>query len=374
MRRLIQLAIVLALFGGLVGCDDAEEVLGFFSGGSAPFPTAPDSFEGDDTAGTASEIEVAEFQERNIYPDGDLDWVAVFLLEDVEYEISSSNLSLNGDSYLYLFDTDGTTEIDSNDDWVNVDSALTFTPPADGIYYIRVQTYDSPGGVVTYTLNVHAYIDLDDDGYSTYHDCDDGDDTVYPWADQILGDGIDQACTGTDWPASTTEDAFEDDDTVGSAVQMVAALGSYWEIVHRDELYVGNMRTIHDIDDVDWLKVTIPAHGYIYVDDFTLPEDMDWEWFEADGTTSLGTDQDQYNDTDSPVTIYMRVQYAAAVVTYSMGYADYGVDLDDDGFYTQDWSGDRDCDDSDPDINPDADDLLVDGVDNDCDGEDGNDD
>ncbi len=45
------------------------------------------------------------------------------------------------------------------------------------------------------------------------------------------------------------------------------------------------------------------------------------------------------------------------------------VDEDEDGFVDENEGGD-DCDDSDPDINPDAEEVPGDGVDSNCDGED----
>ena len=48
----------------------------------------------------------------------------------------------------------------------------------------------------------------------------------------------------------------------------------------------------------------------------------------------------------------------------------YTVDADGDGFLSEDSGGD-DCDDTDPDVHPGADDPAGDGVDADCDGADG---
>ncbi len=44
-----------------------------------------------------------------------------------------------------------------------------------------------------------ADIDDDKDGYTENQgDCDDSDDTIYPWAEEICDDGIDQNCDGSD--------------------------------------------------------------------------------------------------------------------------------------------------------------------------------
>jgi hypothetical protein len=44
--------------------------------------------------------------------------------------------------------------------------------------------------------------DADCDGYTTSTDCDDNDDAIFPFAGDILGDGIDGDCDGMDCEAS----------------------------------------------------------------------------------------------------------------------------------------------------------------------------
>ena len=43
-----------------------------------------------------------------------------------------------------------------------------------------------------------GYLDADADGYGVSEDCDDGDDTRNPGAEEIAGDGVDSNCDGED--------------------------------------------------------------------------------------------------------------------------------------------------------------------------------
>jgi formylglycine-generating enzyme required for sulfatase activity len=59
---------------------------------------------------------------------------------------------------------------------------------------------NSPTSEPSSTVN-----DQDQDGYLLEDgDCDDNDASVYPGADEIIGDGIDQDCSGEDWHADIT--------------------------------------------------------------------------------------------------------------------------------------------------------------------------
>ena len=55
-------------------------------------------------------------------------------------------------------------------------------------------------------------VDEDGDGYtSDQGDCDDTDDTIFPGAEDICGDGIDQDCSGSDLSCTQIPDEPEDD-------------------------------------------------------------------------------------------------------------------------------------------------------------------
>jgi len=97
----------------------------------------------------------------NIEIGGDSDWFAVDLQAGVEYEFMTDNLQNGMDSILVLYDTDGTTQLDINDDSPAAPVFLAsripdnpnanFTPAQAGTYYLEVIHYD-PTAVGTYDL------------------------------------------------------------------------------------------------------------------------------------------------------------------------------------------------------------------------------
>ena len=70
----------------------------------------------------------------------DLDWFSVDLDAGTSYEIRTSNLANGADTILRLIDTDGTTQLDENDDIAATNSAsmITYQPAAAGTYMVWV--------------------------------------------------------------------------------------------------------------------------------------------------------------------------------------------------------------------------------------------
>jgi pimeloyl-ACP methyl ester carboxylesterase len=116
-----------------------------------------DSYESDNTAATARLVNVGTTEVHNFDAAGDQDWFKFNARAGVDYTIRTGNLDTNADTYLYLYDTDGTTLLAANDDYGGtLDSRITWQAPADGIYYAMVKHWNpNVGGCGTsYDLSV----------------------------------------------------------------------------------------------------------------------------------------------------------------------------------------------------------------------------
>ena len=97
-----------------------------------------------------------------ICPNGDYDFYKFSgkagdrIVADVDAMVDGSPL----DSYLYLLDTDGSTVLAENDDEVYAelrDPLLSYTLPADGLYFLKLKAWKHPlvgGDSYTYTLRL----------------------------------------------------------------------------------------------------------------------------------------------------------------------------------------------------------------------------
>lgn len=351
-------------------------------GGTAAYPTGIDSYEGstgDNTPATASRISVGQSQSRTLWPMGDQDYVKVNLSAGTEYEFSANRLCATCDTYLYLYDIDGVTILDTDDDYIGYDSMIRYTPVADGTYYLRVEAYDETYGVATYTLGARTVTDNDGDGYSTYYDCNDGDATIYPGATEVVEDGISQNCSGTDRLAATTADPFEPDDTAETARPMFMTDIYAWEIQYQQTGWAQNKRTIHAAEDKDYFSITLGPKEAAYITSYQSPSiQLLMTVYDSDGTTVLYTYSGSYpsysleNLTDASKTFY--VSYEASDGTSTTWYVpalySVGTDNDDDEYHSRDWDSSRDCNDGNANIHPGATETAADGIDSNCNGDD----
>lgn len=351
----------------------------------AVYPTEADSYEGsggDNTFATASTIVINEQQKRTLWPVGDVDIIKVDLTAAIDYEFTANQLCATCDTYMALYDSDGTTLLLDNDDYVGYDSAIQFTPAVDGSYYLQVSTPEPAifgYGAAAYTLSAHTYVDGDGDGYSTFHDCDDTDPSIYPHAVELIADGISQNCSGTDQLASLTADAFEPDNNAASAKAMHMTEINLWEIQLQQAGWAQNMRTLHAAGEVDYFKVSLGPKEAAEVSLYqSASTSLTMSVYDSDGTTLLGSDSLDIpyffieNTTSTGKTFYVSFEAADGISTtwYVPALNSVGVDNDGDIYYNRDWHFLRDCNDEDATINPGALETAADGIDSNCDGND----
>lgn len=348
---------------------------GVFGGGSGTatfgYPTGPDSNEGgvgNGSIATATSHTIDTTAVNTIWPQGDQDYYAVSLLAGTEYEFSASDICATCDVYIFVFSPGG-AQIASNDDYIGLDSSVRYTPSVSGTHYVMVRSFYSTFGVAQYTLGVRTFVDSDGDSYSNYHDCNDANDTIFPAAAEIAGDGIDQNCSSVDRLLSTTADSAEADNTSATARPMTALAGYYREIEFRDEAYMDNARTLHDASDEDWLSITVAARSRVNMRTLQSTGLVSVQYFDSDATTPVGSTIT--NNTTGSRTYYVRYSGSDASGAWIVqAYEEIGQDLDGDTYYTQDTSSNRDCDDTNAAINSGASETIGDNIDSDCDGSD----
>ena len=121
-------------------------------------PLSADRYEPDDTYLRANWIVIDSAHQTHTFdPAGDQDWVKFSAIAGTEYIIETSNLSINSDTVMYLYDTDGVAQIVYNDDGgVGVASMIIWVAPTDGTYYVMVRHYNSAthGSTTRYDISI----------------------------------------------------------------------------------------------------------------------------------------------------------------------------------------------------------------------------
>ncbi len=119
-----------------------------------------DGYEADDTYLQAQPIATTGVTQTHTFcGTGDADWLRFLAQANQRYRIETQNLPYWTDTYLFLYDVDGQTELAQNDDIVagkNFASKVLWTAPADGYYYVKVRDWNAKtaGNDVTYDIAI----------------------------------------------------------------------------------------------------------------------------------------------------------------------------------------------------------------------------
>jgi cysteine peptidase C11 family protein/pre-peptidase/dockerin type I repeat protein len=121
-----------------------------------------DEYEPDNGPDTATPLTVDGLsQDHTFCPESDTaDWVSFEAQAGQSYEIATSDLASDTDTVLRLYDTDGQTQLDQDDDsgsgWA---SKIEWTSPVSGTYYVAVTDYYGRAGPNTgYAVGIGSLI------------------------------------------------------------------------------------------------------------------------------------------------------------------------------------------------------------------------
>lgn len=227
------------------------------------YPGAADAYEPDNSVPTDRRIVVdGALLLGTIYPVGDSDFVGVELEAGVEYEIFTTFLDFSGDTLIKVYPEDATTELAVNDDYVDRDSRLRFTPDTSGLYWVRVLASDVVCAQASYAVGVRRWVDADGDTFGTFHDCATLDASVSPIALEIGGDAIDQDCDLSDAPDPSG--AWGTPSPTGAeALPVEFAFFNPAERLYSAPVIDRAWGTITSSAEVDWWTVVLDPHEVV---------------------------------------------------------------------------------------------------------------
>jgi hypothetical protein len=123
---------------------------------------SPDSYEEDDTKNQAGSIIVNEAAQTHNFCEDATDWTTFTAEAGTVYTITTSAWGQRADTFLSLYDVNGTTMLLANDDYegtTDYSSRIIWEATADGTYYVR--TTNRAGltqGLTEYDLSIEATI------------------------------------------------------------------------------------------------------------------------------------------------------------------------------------------------------------------------
>ncbi|MBN2353072.1 MAG: DUF1080 domain-containing protein [Spirochaetales bacterium] len=111
----------------------------------------PDLYEPDDTAAAGQWITDGEEQTHNLHNGTDNDYMKFNAAAGTQYTLETFSPVDNTDTVMYLYGTDGTTQLAYNDDKA-LQSKIVWSCPADGIYFIKIRGYGGDTGAYSIKL------------------------------------------------------------------------------------------------------------------------------------------------------------------------------------------------------------------------------
>ena len=198
-------------------------------------PVFADAYEPDDAHTNATTITAGVPQNNHsIYPVGDVDWVTFRLTEPRFVILETSGAS--GDTIMWLYESDGTTLIDyDNDSGVGRFSRLVVSLPA-GVYTASVKPMSLYSAIADYSISLDTF------------------------------------------PA-TSPDAYEPDDVVTSASTIAAG--------------TPQQHSIYPVGDVDWVTFSFSEMRSVVIETTgTMNADTELRLYRADGATLVSSNDD----------------------------------------------------------------------------------
>ncbi len=241
------------------------------------------------------------------------------LIDEPDQIVSSS---IAADTSLFISATGGIGQLSFSLNDMDYQASNEFYIEQNGQFNYYVKDENECKSIFNYT----AFIDLDDDGFNSDDDCNDLDANIFPGANEIPNNDIDEDCDGELLIIDEDGDGFNSDEDCDD-----------------------NDPNINpDAEDIPNNEIDEDCDGELFIidedgDGFNSDEDCD------DNNPNINPDADEIPNNG---------------IDENCDGVDLLVDNDGDGF-----NSNEDCDDTDPNINPDAEEIPNNDIDEDCDGE-----